>query len=436
MSDSITELKGQCYEIDNETFGKKYYKKVRAKYCKPDDNLLKTMWRQNSDKPGGKCYLIDSQTNGSLYVEKLSKEKCSPVESDFSIIEGHCYQHGLRKDGGSYLVRVAKKTCEPINQKPVFVLRDNGVSGDCVVIAVSTKEIFKKKLSDCKPSDVIFKFVSVKGNGKCFEVSRNGGAQRFIREVSIKKCEPGDTFYTWSQLSIDSGQCELRSLSDLNFIIPAQMSKCDQLFKTTTSFEVDSRIKGRCYIIDVDSNGRKFKHITTKKHCLPRKTQNTLITWRGKKYCLKKDSSYLNTGYRETIARSYCHENIKNYKWRLSLKEVTKGHCYQKYKIGYTEKEKLTVNINCKPDKTKFQWIATDQKEPHKASCYEIASEGGVNKYINKVNKKKCPQDSELILKYFHPSQYKFSGCYLVSIVKGEIIYGKKTKDEKCKETL
>lgn len=187
-------LEGKCFEVDTETSGDRFKKKVATVKCRPKENLLTTVWRQKNDGPGGKCFEVDGLSRGKTYSRKVTNKKCTPKDVGFKMVQGKCYRYGQRQDGATYLVGTKKNECSPSGIQPTFILGKSGDSGKCVVRDPSSGEIFKKPLDTCRPSQTLFKWIHHTSKephvGRCYEISKFGGRKAFIDKVDFDLCKP------------------------------------------------------------------------------------------------------------------------------------------------------------------------------------------------------------------------------------------------------
>lgn len=428
--------KGQCLEVDVETSGAKYYRKVSSPKCKPLDKDLTTLWLQKSDGPGGKCYIVDRKTDGEKYSITASSSKCGPKNYEYKLIEGRCYKYGTRDDGQSYLTLAGKKHCEPKNQKPVFIIDKKGSSGRCVIIDRQAKETFKQPLSKCRPKDLVYQAINISGKTQCFEVAKEGGAQTYIGKTALKNCTPKDIFLSWTQQGPLTGRCDFRSESVASFIKPVGALKCATLYKTRPVFKVISPVKGKCYLVDEATQGRKYKYLTDIKSCRPIKIKIIATRYNNKSYCLNVAEDSARSSYRETIGMSYCHSNTGNYVFRLNKDDTTKGICRQQYYIDNKEKFKQVSIDKCRPAKIFYAWFIKNKEQPLMGKCYEVAQEGGAQGFIKLTKSRHCLPKKKLKMQFYHPEKYKNGGCYLVGPDDGLNEYSQKTKYDKCKDLL
>lgn len=217
---------GKCFEVDTETSGEKYIKKVTKKKCKPaetnfvflaqtgkcyeldiitggekyivDANLLhchpaKTTYYKGIINNKYSCFRVDSKTKGQMFYERVKDEHCNGLEEEFfwkakSKTSGDCYVKGT----GNQVKKVSSEKCLP--KKTVFTFyRVGPKKGECHQQDASNPLLYTKKsnIQKCKPQYTIFIFLKDKNkmSGKCFELDEETKGDVYLNRVKPELCK-------------------------------------------------------------------------------------------------------------------------------------------------------------------------------------------------------------------------------------------------------
>lgn len=435
---SDTPPKGHCVEVDSKTMGSVFLKRAPTDRCRPADSLITSLWLQNSDGPGGRCYHVDAQSMGSMYSRSVGQKECEPENTTSHLIEGKCYLKGERNDGGVYLVSVLKERCKPDETIVQFVLAANGLSGKCLSVDSSSGQSFSEPLKKCKPQDIEYISLDLKGEASCFEVAVDGGAARYIQKVNNKFCRPKKTQYIWLQEKEESGTCYLTGAHDTSYKEKADPKYCFKLYDTTLDFRVLSPIRGKCFIVDRKEKGGQLRQFVSTDKCmaLSEKLETRLISYQDRPYCIQIDMNDPTYGFRKTVAQKECYDHLGIFVWTLTDAAELKGTCYEKIFVGTDYQYKGVRNKLCRTPETYFKWVVKSKEEVLLGSCYEIDKERGPQGFALKVAKKKCKPKDDLVVRYFHPKEFKKGGCYLVDKKTLGGLYSMRTDVKKCKDKL
>ena len=325
-----TRFPDKCFEVDATTNGKKYKAEVELNKCQGREQVpSKTMYIFiQYDSPAllsgagvkGQCYEVDSATRGKKFKSSVDQTKCKPAKTQVKWIKGSlegCYRVGE----GNWKERVDEKNCATKETKFLFIIQKSiytDLQGDCFIVDKETsgdKYKVKAKPESCRPKNVSYKWMPRKDFPGCFEIGQNGWFNKvgnklckpkdttfkFIKEkrelfigrgflgecfevdvktlgnkyknkVEQEKCRPKNVIYKWIENSITSGCYELGS-NDWTKLVDNILCKPK---KTKYVFERELRLGsirrgflGTCYEVDVETSGRKYKIRSDIEKCHP-----------------------------------------------------------------------------------------------------------------------------------------------------------------------
>lgn len=431
--DADKKYTGECFEVDIETSGEKYYDRANEEDCRPKNKAdLYFLWEQKDNKADGDCYVIDKPTAGNSYAKRVDWQSCRPKDIEKIMLEGKCYFKGETPLGNVFLKRVNREDCKPDELTYKFVPDSDGMSGKCFGVNTTTGDTYSEGLNKCKPDET--QFLPVKGEKytDCYEVAVNGGPAAYIKKVSRENCRPEELKITWVQTTEFSGKC-LRTNSDQSFSEPLDYKKCLELYETQHSFLPSSIKRGFCMVVDKETGGGQFRQRVREEDCRPEKLAYRLIVDEDKQLCLSYDPENPDGGYRKEVGLSKCSTGKKDFRWVQDEKFPYKGKCWRTVVTGGIEKDRDVEDQFCKPAKLKYVFHVPDPTEdPLRGRCYGVHPEGGPAYFSQRVNHKKCKPEN-VTLKYFHPKQFKRGGCYVVDVETLGRKYHASESEEKCK---
>jgi hypothetical protein len=381
--------------------------------------------------------VVDKKTLGKGFSRTVSLKKCAPDNLETHIIEGKCYLKGERGDGSVYLVSGTKDRCRPSDTKVSFAIARDGLGGKCISTDLATGEKFNEPMKKCRPDDVDYLTFEIQGESECYEVAREGGRQAYIKKASNDKCRPSQVIYQWIQTGPSEGQCFLMAAEgESDYREKVSYKKCSANFDLMNSFEVTSSTYGKCFLIDSETKGQLFKVSIGLDDCRPDNTAIQLVSIDGRAVCLEVDENDPVQGFRRRVSMKNCQEGKRTYIWKPDSKDPMKGRCEQLFFLGDKAIFKNTNVQKCRPVETKNIWFVESEEKVLLGKCYEVATEGGAEEYVDKVSRKNCRPKTELVLKYFHPKDFEKGGCYFVDQETLGGRYSERTSEKKCKQQM
>lgn len=214
---------GDCVQTGTSSDGKEYVEKLKPEACRPA--ALTTIWVRDT------CYEVDVDTQGQSYGKKVDVNQCAPKETAlyFNTATKECWLVDQATRGEKFRRRATLLECRPNENelKKVFVPRPQKlVGGDCLEVHKDLgDERWAKKLDilACKPSQTKFVWLShSETSGECWE-SAETSAQEWSQLAKNQLCRPSQVTYVFKRESQTSGTC----------------------------FEVDQETKGRHWAVKV-----------------------------------------------------------------------------------------------------------------------------------------------------------------------------------------
>lgn len=427
---------GKCYEVDAETGGEKYSKKVGEEFCRPKKKEdIYFLWEQKPDRADGECYAIDKATSGNSFAKEIGWRNCMPENIEKIMLEGKCYFKGETDLGNVFLMRVSKADCKPSENelRYTFVPDRKGLSGKCFALDPSSGDSFKEDLKKCHPGQTQFITMQNENFTDCYEVASEGGPAVYINKVNRENCRPTNLQVSWVQTSDFSGRC-VQSTSDGSYQEPAEFKECAEIYKAVPQFLAISPSKGICLMVDKETKGGQLRKKVEIRDCRPIKVSNklTFSVKEKSQVCIEYDPQDEESGYRDEVSLTKCAVAKNDYRWLPSKDNPFDGECLRTLVIGEMEKDKKVDTELCQPPKLKYVFHISDPTNgPLKGLCYGTHPEGP-EFFSVVVGKKKC-RPKETMLKYFHPEQYKGGGCFQVDKETMGVKYHKKEDEKKCK---
>lgn len=225
QADKSKPEKGNCYQLDEETYGKKFRAKVKIEKCKPEKTAYLFLYRT------GKCYEVDDQTGGQNYIKKTKIKYCRPAKTVTQMAninnKVECYELDEKTKGSEFYKKVKRSECaSDLNAKGettyFWEFREPGYGTCYKELYLNGKPIKSKvKNTDCRPEKYIYRFIRRnETSGICVEQDPNN-ERAFSLKTKIKNCKPADTIFVfYTPKNKKYGQC----------------------------FEIDSETKGDLYI--------------------------------------------------------------------------------------------------------------------------------------------------------------------------------------------
>ena len=181
---------GNCYEVDVETNGNKFMKRVNVNLCRTKN----TTYRYLPDGRSAQCHEVDQETLGQKFFKRLNK-------NDLCINEKSLLKWVARGDKSGFCTdvtypfstppNVANKYCEPRNSGYVFY-RTEKFKGYCLHRSMeeNNKYSVKVKTTLCRPEKTNYFFFKASGraSGKCYEVDSETRGDRYVKEVRYEYC--------------------------------------------------------------------------------------------------------------------------------------------------------------------------------------------------------------------------------------------------------
>ncbi len=224
-----------------------------------------------------------------------------------------------------------------------------------------------------------------KFSGKCYEIDMETAGKKYVAPVPASKCRPSEDKLT-------------------HIWIPKEGAP-----------------GGKCFEVDIDTSGDLYSKFSAWRNCMPPEG--------AREYVLNEQRCYLvgqfnGAPFIQGVKYKFCKSDEIAYQFMLG-DTGTRGSCIEVDKVNQITKSASLSK--CRPEgegATQFIW------EPTKAKCYEIAVEGGPQKYISSVDKKKC-KPSELSYQWVQSDDPK---CLEVGTTKEGLPFRNKVADEKCLE--
>jgi len=452
------EFRGQCFEVDRETNGRKYLAKAPASKCRPSSkDKIKKIWIPKVNGPGGKCYEIDTPTQGENYSKVVSWKQCTPLSPQYVLNEGKCYLIGQFSEA-PFIQAVKYDFCKSKQLIYQFQLSENNIRGTCLEIDQVNQISRSTPLTQCRPDETEggIKYIFLREKQQCFEIAAQGGPNRYIAPVKEDLCRPQQTSFHWVQ-SQDPHCLEVGS----HFELKVEDDKCLEGIERIPLFIKTGLTSGQCFEVDKETGGTKVRKQTKMNLCkdLVKQLNYQIVTQYNKEYCLEYDAENTEEGYRKTVNLNQCTVSTHQYRWQQDPLEAFSGECLKKELINGKASWKRTQQNLCRPKETRFYWYRPErfpekwlreQKkskatniDPQKAlknqenllffgQCYEIEKNQGPLHFSISATKEKCKPDNTT-LRYFHPYQFIKAGCFVVDKETQGHKYLKKTMDKLCK---
>lgn len=222
----VSPIAGQCFQIDQETQGKKVTKKTGLDQCKDRVEELEIIPLTYNKK--SYCIEIDKKNKESGYRRSISKKYCTIRTTEFKWIpnsenpfEGQCKKMSLYR-GEEVWGNTTDKNCKTESTRYYWYTPD----------AFPTKWIAKQR----KRSKSLINLDSIISNkdnlvffGKCYEIDKEKGPLLYSSSVSSKKCKPSET--------------------------------------TLRYFHPKKYLNGGCFVVDKKTRGSQFLKKTLDKAC-------------------------------------------------------------------------------------------------------------------------------------------------------------------------
>jgi hypothetical protein len=225
--------KGYCYEVDEETYGKKLKAKASLEKCKPEKTAFLFVY------DSGKCYEVDDKTTGKEYIKKTRLHKCRPnkVTTKLASINGEvdCYEVDVKTEGQHYYKKVKKEDCA----------------------------------SDLKTSGVTTYYWSFKnpGYGTCYkEVNLNGESLKV--DVEDTQCRPKNFIYRFIRKNETSGMCvEQDPDNERAYSLKTEITNCKPKDTVFVFYTPENKKYGHCYEIDSETKGNLYINKVDNSEC-------------------------------------------------------------------------------------------------------------------------------------------------------------------------
>lgn len=182
---------GHCFEVDKETEGNLYYKKISLEYCKPK----KTTYIISNFLNNGGCYEVDAKTKGELFFFKTDLKNCSDEQElyrwEFKTLEyGNCYR--ISSSDQNIKVRVPDENCKPTSSVFIFK-KQSPTHGICLEQHSENARLYSKRarIEECKPKQTVFVFYRSPNElqGHCYEIDEQTKGELYINQVKTETCK-------------------------------------------------------------------------------------------------------------------------------------------------------------------------------------------------------------------------------------------------------
>jgi hypothetical protein len=141
LVNKVLEFRGKfyCVEVDQETGGEHYLKRLNDKKCNPERSP--PVWMASPSDPWrGACLLFFRKLDGSLYAEPVKNEKCLPAKTEFrwrtlSRYQGRCYLVDADRGANGFSKKVEPFRCRPLSVKIVLLHDEKKGYAECYEVA-------------------------------------------------------------------------------------------------------------------------------------------------------------------------------------------------------------------------------------------------------------------------------------------------------------
>lgn len=440
LQSTKNQYKGECYEIDRETSGKKYSVKVRKGLCRTENLVYK--WQQGQRNARGRCYSTDKETLGERYSENADSKKCYPKDFSYyfqkkSKNKGHCLMIDNKTSGVEFSHIVKDSLCSTEKMTYSFVIDKSQTRGKCYQVDSETqgdKFIKKVRTNKCRPQKTYFiwKQKDILKNGVCFEVDSELGPTNYIKKTKKEKCYQNQSKgqYSWikDHPSLKEGCYESGlTLDQLPYQNKVNSSKCKPKDITKTFIKI-SKLKGVCFELDQATFGKKYKKKITISDCRPEKGKYNSLTINNN--CYYVDSRTNGDEYIEKTKKRNCFGASPEvyYQWKAKPENIWKGNCFKVVNGNSI----YSFTKNCTPKETTLTW---HNQAPFDGNCYKVHKPRGPEAYAEIVKKQLCRPDD--ISYKFHTKKNKSSGrCYMVDKKTQGIFFHKVVSNDFCRNRL
>lgn len=439
---------GQCFEQDRRSKGEDFIIKRPAAECRALVKEVITVFIPNGRGSGGRCYEVDKETQGYKYARLAAVEDCRPKEVNLQWLNSNCYERGMREDGVEYRVSKLRDECLNLVDTSVeWVASGRPFDGNCYIVDSKTSGTQIKEQVDrtrCRPTNAVKKWVPDLNDplkGRCYELDPNLGVNGYARALPDRECLESTPEYGWKKTGDFSGICYQRQLTQNDREVPKQVANryCHPP-QTKVKFFKTSLKSGVCALVDAYTEGEQFKVRTEMEDCRP---EDAMIVWlphktiKGEGECFRIDSATKGEQFVESISDENCLESQGGYFFELQPSRI-EGFCYEPIKtIDTQESKKRKVTLQkCRPKTVKPIWIGNAQTLI--GHCYEVDSDKGSEKYLERVSHQKCrpfyTDDMEYI---FHRAPGETAGhCFEVDKKTQGLQYAIKVSADSCRKQL
>ena len=194
-------------EMGTTSSGVEIANKVKPEICRPDKVTFAWINQQ--------CFEVDSETEGSVYGKKIDKELCTPKEVAFAFdsVKRQCWVVDKATAGGQFRRQASKDECRPPSDdlKIVYIPTPNKeVGGDCFETHKTLGEqrwLYKLDIKECRPSSTRFAWLSLgQYKGQCWEVD-NTNPKLWSMPAKTESCRPDKTLFSLDPISELKGTC-------------------------------------------------------------------------------------------------------------------------------------------------------------------------------------------------------------------------------------
>ncbi len=439
---------GQCFEQDRRSAGEDFSIKKPASECRVLVKETITVFIPNDRRTSGTCYEVDKETQGYQYARLAAVEECRPKEVNLQWIKPNCYERGMREDGVEYRVTKLANVClSLVETSLLWVSNGRPFDGNCFLIDAKTAGTQVREQVDtirCRPDNVVKTWVPNPRDpltGRCYELDPVLGANGYARSLPDDQCLQSASEYGWQKTGEFTGICYQRQLSQNQHEVTKQVAHryChppqtkEKFFKTSVK-------SGVCALVDAHTEGERFKVQIETEKCRP---HDAIVVWlphktvKGRGECFRIDAATKGEKFVENISSENCQEAQEGFVFELQP-SGREGFCFESIQtIGTQNSARRKVNINnCKPKNVKPVWLG-DPKTLI-GHCYEVDSEKGEQKYIERVNHQKCrPFYTDDMEYLFHRVPGDPSGtCFEVDKKTKGLEYALKVSPDSCRKQL